>query len=74
MKIQLIVKTKARETKVVPLTDSVYEVHVTALPIRGQANQAVITALAEYFHLHANQVEIISGFTSSNKVALLSGL
>lgn len=74
MKIQLIVKTKARETKVVPLTDSVYEVHVPALPIRGQANQAVITALADHFHLHANQVEIISGFTRSNKVALLSEL
>lgn len=32
MKIQLIVRTKARETKVVQLTDSVYEVHVTKLP------------------------------------------
>lgn len=74
MKIQIIVKTKARETKVVPLTDSVYEVYVTALPIRGQANQAVIVALADHFHLHKSQVEIIAGFTRSNKVALLSGL
>lgn len=74
MKIQIIVKTKARETKVVQLTDSVYEVHVSAPPIGGQANASVIEVLANHFHLHKNQVQIISGFRSVNKVVVLSEL
>jgi len=68
MKLNLIVKTKARAEKVVKLTDSVYEVSVKAAPIKGHANQAVIAVLADYFHVHKNQIEIVSGFTSMNKV------
>ncbi|MFZ2199322.1 MAG: DUF167 domain-containing protein [Microgenomates group bacterium] len=74
MKIQIIVKTKAREAKVVQLTDSVYEVHVTAPQIEGKANLAVIDALVDHFHLHKNQVQIVSRFKSINKVIELSGL
>ncbi len=74
MKIQIIVKTKSRTTKVVQLTASVYEVHVTAPPIEGKANLAVIDALSDHFHLHKNQVLITSGFTSVNKVVSLQGV
>lgn len=73
MKINLIVKTKARVAKVVQLTSTVYEVHVKAAPIGGKANIAVIEALADHFHLHKNQVTIVSGFTSVNKVVSLQG-
>lgn len=68
MKLQIITKTKARQERVVKITDSVYEVSVTTMPVEGKANQSVIIALANHFHLHKNQVEIISGFTSINKV------
>lgn len=68
MKLQIIIKTKAREEKVVKLTNSVYEVSVTAPPIKGKANEAVIATLANHFHVHKNQVEVVSGFTGVNKV------
>lgn len=72
MKLNIIVKTKARDEKVIKLTDSVYEVSVKAMPIEGRANLAVIAALADYFHVHKNQVEIVSGFTSMNKVVKIN--
>lgn len=72
MKLQIITKPKSRSIKVTALTDSVYEVAVTAVPIGGKANEAVITALADHFHVHKNQVQILHGFTSVNKVVEVS--
>jgi hypothetical protein len=37
------------------------------MPIDGKANKAVIEALANHFHVHKNQIEILSGFTRMNK-------
>lgn len=72
MKLQVITKTKSRDNKVIKLTDSVYEVHVKAAPVEGKANRAVIETLANHFHVHKNQVEIISGFTGINKVVKIA--
>lgn len=72
MKLQVVVKTKARANKVAKITDQVYEVSVITLPIGGRANQAVIVVLADYLHLHKNQLEIVSGFTSINKVVKIT--
>jgi len=71
MKLQIITKPKSRINKVVKLTDSVYEVSTTAPPVGGRANDAVINMLSEYFCLHKNQVQIITGFTSRNKVVVI---
>ena len=35
----------------------------------GKANQALIKLLSEHFHVPQNQVKILSGFKSKNKVA-----
>lgn len=67
MKLQIITKAKSRQNKVVQLTESVYEVSVTAPPVGGRANLAVIDVLARHFKVHKNQIEIISGFTATNK-------
>ena len=72
MKLQIITKTKSRATKVIKITDSVYEVSVTAAPVEGKANKAVIEVLADHFHVHKNQIEIVAGFTSVNKVVVIA--
>jgi hypothetical protein len=74
MKIQVITKAKARSSKVVQITDTVYEISVKAPPLEGKANLAVIEAVAEHFRVHKNQVRIISGFTSVNKTVLIEGI
>jgi uncharacterized protein YggU (UPF0235/DUF167 family) len=72
MQIRVITKPRSRRPGVTPLTESVYEVRVAAIPIKGAANEAVVEALAAYFHLKKSQVVIISGFTSVNKTVELS--
>ncbi|MGA2649281.1 MAG: DUF167 domain-containing protein [Terracidiphilus sp.] len=49
------------------------KIAVQAPPIEGRANSALIAFLAELFGLAKNQVEIISGELSRNKVFLLRG-
>lgn len=43
------------------------KVFVTAPPINGRANQAVIEILAGHFGVKKNQIEIIKGLKSRNK-------
>jgi len=44
------------------------KVRVKAPPVGGQANQELIGLLAEYYNVSKDQVEIIKGRTSRNKV------
>ena len=44
------------------------KVHVRALPVGGKANKAMIKVLAEYFKTKKNDVRIISGEKSREKV------
>lgn len=67
MELHIITKTKSKRPGVTQLTENVYEVRVAAAPVGGKANEAIIEALANYFHVHKNQVEIVSGFTAANK-------
>ena len=45
-----------------------FNVSVTAPPVKGLANQAIIKAVAEYFKIAPSRVRIVSGFTSRQKV------
>ncbi|PIP17238.1 MAG: hypothetical protein COX44_01060 [Candidatus Portnoybacteria bacterium CG23_combo_of_CG06-09_8_20_14_all_37_13] len=44
-----------------------FEVWVKERPIKGQANRAVIDALAEYFGCPRENVKLIGGFRERNK-------
>jgi uncharacterized protein YggU (UPF0235/DUF167 family) len=67
MYIRVIAKTRSKRPGVTHLTGDTYEVAVAALPIKGEANSAVIESLAKYFNLKKNQIRLASGFTSVNK-------
>jgi hypothetical protein len=43
-------------------------VYVSEPPLEGKANQAVIKSLAEYFKVKKNQVRLLSGEKSKNKI------
>jgi len=45
-----------------------FEVWVKEKPIRGQANQAVIDALADYFKCPRQNIKLVKGFKQRNKV------
>ena len=68
MKIFARVKPKAKEDKVIKLSDTNFKVWVKAAPEKGKANRAVIKTLADYFNIGQSDIEIISGSTSKLKI------
>lgn len=71
-KINLNVKARSKRPGVTQLTDNSYEVRVSAPPVDGKANQAVIKTLAAYFSVPKSSVEIIRGHTSPNKTVTIA--
>ncbi len=67
MKITVKVKTRAKTEKVEKVGD-IYKVSVKQLPIEGQANEAVIKALADHFNVAPTRIRLITGQTNKQKV------
>lgn len=72
MKIQVKVKPNSRTEEVSQEGDS-FIVKVKEPPKEGRANQAIIKLLAEHFGVPRNQIRILSGFSSRNKVVEVAG-
>ncbi len=68
MKIEVLVKTNAKQNKVQRLDGNQFLVWVKAKPQEGQANRAIIEALAEYFDIAKSKIELLKGQTSKQKV------
>ena len=51
-----------------------FEIWVKEKPIQGQANQAVIDALADYFKCPRRNIKLIKGFRQRNKLFEINGL
>ena len=67
-KIKLRVIPRARQSKIDLDETGIYRVHITAAPVDGAANAAVIKMLAEYFRIPKSQIKIIRGETSRDKI------
>ena len=74
MKFFIQAKPNAREEKVERVNDTHFLVSVKELPVKGMANQAIITALAGYFHIPAQNVKIVSGHISRRKIVEVLGV
>ena len=62
------VTPRARRPGVTRLADGTVRVAVTAPPLEGRANDAVIVALAAHFHVHRNHVHILAGRHGRRKI------
>lgn len=67
-KITLRVIPRARQNKIELDENGIYRVHITAAPVDGAANVAVIKMLAEHFGVPKSQITIIRGETSRDKI------
>lgn len=67
--MRVIVKAKpaARENRVEQIDVTNYVVSVTAPPVQGRANAAIIALLADHFSVPKASVRIIQGWTSRIK-------
>ena len=68
------VKPNARKTEVIAYQDSVLMINISEPPIKGQANQALIEYLAEIINKPKNNVIILMGFGSRNKLVEVVGM
>ena len=67
MKIFVKAKPNSKNESVKKLSETNFEVCVKEPPVKGQANAAIIMALAKYFKVPFSSVKIISGYTSRQK-------
>ncbi len=72
MKIVVSVKPSAKKTEVHKTGDSEYRVFVTAHPVDGRANSAVIDVLSEFFVVPKSRIRIVNGHASKKKIIEIS--
>jgi uncharacterized protein len=68
MLLSVKVTPKAKQNRVTRLSEYSYRVSTTAAAEKNQANAAVVTLLAKFLHLRPNQVWLVAGQTSREKI------
>lgn len=72
--VELLVQPRASRPRVGPLHGDRLKLAVTAPPVDGEANAAVIEAVAEALALPRSAVEVIAGPSSRRKTIRVRGL
>ena len=72
--LQVRVQPRAFRSEVIGLSEGVLRVRVTSPPIKGKANQAVISLLAEKLGIRPTDLRILKGLNSRNKVIRIEGI
>ncbi|MEK7160546.1 MAG: DUF167 domain-containing protein [Patescibacteria group bacterium] len=68
MKIFVRAKINAKRPGVEKLDERNFLVAVSEPPIDGRANRAIVSALAEYFHIAKSRVNLVVGASGKNKI------
>lgn len=68
MKYTVLVKPGSSQAKVVSGVDGTLTVYLHARAHDGEANTALIAALARHFHVAKSRVSIVSGAHSRHKI------
>ena len=72
--IRVHVVLRASRDEVEGLHGGALRVRLRAPPVEGAANAALLALLAQVLGIRQNQVEIVSGWSSRNKVVAAQGL
>ena len=65
---------RASRTEIGSVVGGEVQIRVTAAPVEGASNAAIIEILSKVLHISKSQVEIISGHTARHKRIRVSGL
>jgi uncharacterized protein len=68
------VHPRARKNAITGIVGDALKLSLTAPPVEGKANQAVIEFFADLFAIPRSSVTIASGETSRNKIVRIAGL
>jgi uncharacterized protein (TIGR00251 family) len=68
------IQPRASKNEVVRLENGGLKIRLTAPPVDGAANEALVKFLADQFSVTRSQVEIVSGHTGRDKIVRISGM
>ncbi len=68
MKYTIIVHPNAKKPRIEKDLLDTLHVYVHEPPLEGKANNAVIAALANYFHVKKGNIDIVGGWKAKQKV------
>jgi uncharacterized protein (TIGR00251 family) len=68
------IQPRASKNSMVRLEDGTLKIRLTAPPVDGAANEALVAFLAHTFGVARSQVEILSGHTARQKVVRITGI
>lgn len=68
MRIYAKVIPRSSRNEVMEIAKNEYKIKVTAPPVDGEANQAVIKILAKHFGVSKNSIEIVGGKSAKVKI------
>ena len=72
--LEIHLQPGAKKNEIVSLRDGVLWVRVTAPPLRGQANSALLALMAELLAIPKSAIAITRGYVSRHKVIAIQGL
>jgi len=73
MLIKVKVFPSAGKQEIIKKNEDSFEIWVKEKPIQGQANRAVISALAGYLKIPQENIRLIKGFKQRNKIFQING-
>ncbi len=68
------IQPRASKNELVRLEDGSLKIRLTAPPVDGAANEALVKFLADRFSVAKSLVEIVSGHTSRDKIVRINGV
>jgi uncharacterized protein (TIGR00251 family) len=68
------IQPRASRNGIVPMEGGGLKIRLTAPPVDGAANEALVRFLADSFSLPISQVEIVTGHTSRDKIIRITGI
>ncbi len=72
--VEIHLQPGAKSDEIVSFRDGVLWVRVTAPPLKGQANRALLALMAQALVVPKNALALIRGYTSRHKVLAVQGL
>ena len=68
------VHSNAARNEVVGVTEGRWQVRISAPPVKGKANQELITLLSQLLGVSKSTLTIVKGHAARNKVVAIEGL
>ena len=72
--LEVVVQPRSSRNQIVGEHDGLLKIKITAPPVEGEANQALVAFLSQKLKLSKSQIRLAKGESSRHKTLLIKGL